>query len=176
MVPEDPHMIVRLFADIGGTRAKADNFVFWAVQFVGMTIATSTTTRFGTAYRGASDMDALTGYSPDRCKVFLPHDGETNDRVFDVSYQSAFANAGYEVEVIPNQGRAQQCFALSGCASCSPNCGSMKKKCVAGLKALAPIMRRKTPAGTSVLGLTMMETATVPTHSDCLALLTKSQP
>ena len=86
--------------------AKADNFVFWAVQFVGMTI------RYVNHYevQGQPIAAHLTwmrsrGYSPDRCKVFLPHDGETNDRVFDVSYQSAFANAGYEVEVIPNQGK-----------------------------------------------------------------------
>src|SRR3546814_13041880 len=31
-VPEDPHLIVRLFADIGGTGAKADNFVSLAAQ------------------------------------------------------------------------------------------------------------------------------------------------
>src|SRR3546814_8282191 len=45
------------------------------------------------------------GYTPDRCKIWLPHDGDTNDRVFDVSYRSAFEDAGYEVEVIPNQGK-----------------------------------------------------------------------
>jgi hypothetical protein len=37
-VAEDPHLVVRLFADIGGTGAKADNFVFWAQQCVGTEI------------------------------------------------------------------------------------------------------------------------------------------
>src|SRR3546814_3625552 len=45
------------------------------------------------------------GYTPDRCKIWLPHDGDTNDPVFDVSYRSSFEDAGYEVEVIPNQGK-----------------------------------------------------------------------
>jgi len=35
---EDPLMIVRLFADIGGTGARADAFTLWAAQFVGKEI------------------------------------------------------------------------------------------------------------------------------------------
>jgi phage terminase large subunit len=34
----------------------------------------------------------------------LPHDGATNDRVFDVSYESSLREAGFDVRVIPNQG------------------------------------------------------------------------
>ena len=34
-VAADPLLPIRLFADIGGTGAKADAFVFWAAQFVG---------------------------------------------------------------------------------------------------------------------------------------------
>ena len=45
------------------------------------------------------------GYTPDRCKIWLPHDGDTQDRVFDVSYRTAFEGADYSVEVIPNQGK-----------------------------------------------------------------------
>jgi phage terminase large subunit len=45
------------------------------------------------------------GYTPDRADIFLPHDGETNDRVIDVSFQSGFEDAGYDVTVIPNQGK-----------------------------------------------------------------------
>ena len=105
-VPEDPHLIVRLFADIGGTGAKADNFVFWAAQFVGLEI------RWINHYEVqgqplAAHLNWLRsqGYTPDRCKIWLPHDGDTQDRVFDVSYRTAFEGAGYAVEVIPNQGK-----------------------------------------------------------------------
>src|SRR5690606_3956723 len=45
------------------------------------------------------------GYLPDNAEIFLPHDGATHDKVFDVSYQSAFEAAGYSVTVVPNQGR-----------------------------------------------------------------------
>ena len=44
-------------------------------------------------------------YTPDRTQIWLPHDGSTNDRVYDVSYESAFKSAGYHVEVVPNQGK-----------------------------------------------------------------------
>jgi phage terminase large subunit len=105
-VAEDPHLIVRLFADIGGTGAKADNFVFWAAQWV------QTEIRWTNHYETqgqpiAAHLNWLRsqGYTPDRVVIYLPHDGDTKDRVFDVSYASAFRGAGYTVEVIPNQGK-----------------------------------------------------------------------
>jgi len=36
--------------------------------------------------------------------VWLPHDGAQSDKVFAVSYESAFRSAGYDVTVVPNQG------------------------------------------------------------------------
>lgn len=105
-IPEDPHLIVRLFADIGGTGAKADNFVFWAAQWVGLEIRwTNHYETQGQPIAAHLNWMRSQGYTPDRCKVYLPHDGETKDRVFDVSYRSAFEGAGYTVEVIPNQGK-----------------------------------------------------------------------
>jgi phage terminase large subunit len=105
-VAEDPHLIVRLFADIGGTGAKSDNFVFWGQQLVGTEI------RWTNHYEAQGQPIAVhlswmrsQAYTPDRCKIYLPHDGDTQDRVFDVSYRSAFEDAGYTVDVIPNQGK-----------------------------------------------------------------------
>jgi len=42
---------------------------------------------------------------PAKADIWLPHDGSTHDRVFDVSYESALRQAGFAVEGIPNQGR-----------------------------------------------------------------------
>lgn len=105
-VPTDPLMTIRLFADIGGTGAKADNFVFWVAQFIGREI------RLLDHYEVqgqpiASHLNWLRskGYTPDRAQIWLPHDGDTQDRVHDVSYRSAFEQAGYVVEVVPNQGK-----------------------------------------------------------------------
>ena len=105
-VPVDPMMTIRLHADIGGTGAKADNFVFWASQNVGLEI------RVVNHYEAQGQpWDAhvawlrLQGYTPDRAQIWLPHDGDTQDKVIDVSYRSAFERAGYTVTVIPNQGK-----------------------------------------------------------------------
>lgn len=105
-VAEDPHLIIRLFADIGGTGAKADNFVFWAAQFVGLEIrVVNHYEKQGQPIAAHLNWMRSQGYTPERCKIWLPHDGDTNDRVFDVSYRSAFEKAGYSVEVVPNQGK-----------------------------------------------------------------------
>ncbi len=105
-VPEDPHLVVKLFADIGGTGAKADNFVFWAQQCVGLEI------RWVNHYEAQGQPFAThlnwmrsQGYTPDRCIVYLPHDGDQNDKVIDTSYRKAFEQAEYRVVVIPNQGK-----------------------------------------------------------------------
>jgi phage terminase large subunit len=105
-VGADPLMTMRLFADIGGTGAKADNFVFWAGQFIGREI------RVLDHYEQQGQPIAAhlawlrsRGYTPDRAQIWLPHDGDTQDKVFDVSYKSAFEAAGYVVVVIPNQGK-----------------------------------------------------------------------
>ena len=136
-VPEDQHMIVRLFADIGGTGAKADNFVFWAAQFVGMTI------RCVNHYevQGQPIASHLTwmraqGYVPGRCKIWLPHDGDKQDSVFDVSYRKAFEEAGYEVEVIPNQGKGAAMKRVERAREIFPRIWIDENNCAAGLKAI----------------------------------------
>jgi phage terminase large subunit len=102
----DPLLTLRAFVDIGGTGATADTFCIWIVQFVGREI-------YVLDYYEAQGQPIGThlawmrerGYTPDRCQFWLPHDGKTQDRVYDVSYESALKGAGYAVTVVPNQGR-----------------------------------------------------------------------
>lgn len=105
-VPFDPMHTVKVFCDIGGTGAKADAFSMWPMQFIKKEIRTRD-------YYEARGQDVAThanwlrrkGYTPENTTIVLPHDGDTNDRVIDVSYASAFRGLGYDVEVIPNQGK-----------------------------------------------------------------------
>lgn len=105
-VSADPLMTLRLFVDIGGTGAKADSFVIWVAQFVGREIRV-------VDYYEAQGQPLAThlnwlrskGYTPDRAQFWLPHDGSTQDKVFDVSYESALKDSGYSVTVVPNQGK-----------------------------------------------------------------------
>ena len=102
----DPLLRVRIFCDLGGTGARADAFTMWPAQFVAREIRT----RDYYEVQGqpiASHISWLhsKGYTPDKADIWLPHDGKTNDRVHDVSFESAFKSAGYSVTVVPNQGK-----------------------------------------------------------------------
>lgn len=105
-VAADPLMTIRLFFDIGGTGARADAVTIWAAQFIGKEI------RILDYYEAVGQPLSThiawmrsRGYTPEKAQVWLPHDGETNDKVFDVSYESAITAAGYSVTVVPNQGK-----------------------------------------------------------------------
>jgi phage terminase large subunit len=105
-VAADPLLTLRAFVDIGGTGARADAFVIWIVQFVGAEI------RVLDYYEAVGQPLAAhlhwmreRKYTPARCSFWLPHDGDTNDKVFDVSYASALREADYDVTVVPNQGK-----------------------------------------------------------------------
>lgn len=105
-VAADPLLPIKLFADIGGTGAKADAFTFWAAQFVGQEIRVLDYYEAqGQPLGHHLDWMRSRGYTPERAEVWLPHDGATHDKVYAVSYESAFKGAGYRVTVVPNQGR-----------------------------------------------------------------------
>lgn len=105
-VSADPLLTIRLFMDIGGTGAKADAFTIWACQFVGKEVRVLN-------YYEANGQPIETHlnwmreqkYYPNKAQIWLPHDGSSNDKVYNVSYESAFKAAGYDVTVVPNQGR-----------------------------------------------------------------------
>ena len=105
-VAADPLMTLRAFVDIGGTGARADAFTMWIAQFIGKEV------RVLDYYEAVGQPLAThlgwlreKGYKPDRCQIWLPHDGSTQDKVYDVSYESSLMQAGYEVTVVPNQGK-----------------------------------------------------------------------
>lgn len=101
-VAADPLMSLRAYWDIGGTGAKADACAIWIVQFVGREV------RVLDYYEAVGQPLAThVGWMRDRgykAECFLPHDGATNDKVYDVSFESALRAAGFSVTVIPNQG------------------------------------------------------------------------
>lgn len=103
-VAADPLLSKRAYWDIGGTGLKSDARVIWIVQFVGKEIRVLDY-RETAGQPLAADVNWLreNGYEGIHC--VLPHDGSTNDKVHDVSYESALSEAGFEVTVIGNQGR-----------------------------------------------------------------------
>lgn len=105
-VAADPLMTIRLFCDIGGTGARADAFTIWAAQFIGREIRwLDYYESVGQPLGAHLEWCRSRGYTPARAQFWLPHDGDSNDKVYDVSYASALREAGYEVTVVPNQGK-----------------------------------------------------------------------
>lgn len=105
-VAADPLMTIRLIVDIGGTGARADAFCIWACQFIGKEIRVlDYYEAVGQPLAAHLNWCRSRGYTPDRAQFWLPHDGSSNDKVFDVSYESALRGADYTVTVVPNQGK-----------------------------------------------------------------------
>lgn len=153
LVAEDPLLPFKLFVDIGGTGARADAFVIWVAQFVGASIrVVNYYEQQGQEFTAHVTWLRENGYKPERCMVYLPHDGATKDRVYDVSYESAFDQAGYDVEVIPNQGRGAAKARIDETRRLFPSIYIDETRCEAGLEALGWYHEKKDPARNVGLG------------------------
>lgn len=134
-VAADPLMTYRAVWDIGGTGAKADACAIWIVQYVGREI------RWLDYYEAqgqplAAHVAWLRDKGYGRAMCILPHDGATNDRVHDVSYESALRAAGFEVQVIANQGTGAAMKRVEALRRLFPSCWFNADRCEAGLDAL----------------------------------------
>jgi phage terminase large subunit len=136
-VGADPLMTIRLFADIGGTGAKADNFVFWAAQFVGREIRVlDHYEQQGQPIAAHLGWLRSKGFTPERAQIWLPHDGDTQDKVHDVSYRSAFEQSGYSVTVVPNQGKGAAMMRVEAARRLFPMMWFNEESTQAGIEAL----------------------------------------
>lgn len=121
-VGADPLMTLRAFVDIGGTGAKADAFTMWIAQFIGKEI------RVLDYYESVGQPLAAhlawlrcKNYTSDKLQIWLPHDGDTQEKTVDVSYRSALEGAGYRVEVVPNQGKGAAAARIESVRRVLPN-------------------------------------------------------
>lgn len=134
-VAADPLMVTRAIWDIGGTGAKADACAIWVCQYVGREI------RFLDYYEAqgqplATHVEWLrsNGYCAALC--VLPHDGATNDRVHDVSYESALRDAGFDVQVVANQGAGAAMKRVEAARRLFPSMWFNEATCETGLDAI----------------------------------------
>ena len=122
-VPADPLMTKRAFLDIGGTGARADSFVIWIAQFIGREVRVlDYYEAVGQPIAAHLEWLRSRGHVPANTQVWLPHDGDSQDRVYDVSYASAFRAAGYDVTVIPNQGKGAASARIEAARRVFPAC------------------------------------------------------
>lgn len=105
VVAADPLLTLRAHCDIGGTGARADAFTIWIDQFVGQQVRVlDYYEAVGQPMEAHAAWLRSRGYTPDHVTIVLPHDGAQQDKVYSVSYRSAFEAMGYTVVVIPNMG------------------------------------------------------------------------
>ena len=134
-VAADPLMTYRAFWDIGGTGAKADACAIWVAQFIGREV------RVLDYYEAqgqplASHVNWLRERGYDKALCVLPHDGAQSDKVFAVSYEGALREAGFSVEVVPNQGRGAASARIEAARRLFPSIWFHAGNCAGGLDAL----------------------------------------
>lgn len=145
-VAPDPLMTIRLFADIGGTGAKADAFTLWACQFIGKEVRVlNYYESVGQPLSAHLTWMRENGYEPGTAQIWLPHDGSSNDKVYDVSYESALTSAGYSVTVVPNQGKGAAKARIEATRRLFPSIWFNEDKTDAGLSALGWYHEKKDP-------------------------------
>lgn len=150
-VAPDPLMTTRAIWDIGGTGAKADACAVWICQFVGREIRVLN-------YYEAQGQPLAThvnwlrsnGYGNALC--ILPHDGASNDKVYSVSYESALREAGFEVTVVPNQGKGAAMFRIEAARRLFPSIWINEATTTGGVEALGAYHARKDEARDIDLG------------------------
>lgn len=135
-VGRDPLLSVKAYWDLGGAGAKADATSIWLAQFVGNEI------RVLDYYEAQGQpLEAHVawlrskGYPIASC--VLPHDGATHDKVHAVSFESALTEAGFDVEVIPNQGKGAAASRVEAARRLLPSMWFDKVNTDAGREALA---------------------------------------
>ncbi len=103
-IAADPMLSVRAYWDIGGAGAKADANAIWIVQFVQREIRVLDYIEGVGQVLGYYTGELRSrGWSKAIC--ILPHDGINANSVTGKQYKDHVADAGFEVEVIPNQGK-----------------------------------------------------------------------
>lgn len=136
-VSADPLLTLRAYWDIGGTGARADACAIWIVQFVGREIRVlDYYEAVGQPLAAHVEWMRSRGYLPARCQIWLPHDGATHDRVYQVSYESSLREAGYSVTVVPNQGPGAARMRIEAMRRVFPACWFHEETTRPGLEAL----------------------------------------
>jgi phage terminase large subunit len=102
-VARDPIMKTYAFWDIGGTSTRSDATAIWIGQFVGSEVRVlDYYEAVGQPFEAHVNWLRANDYEDVIC--VLPHDGRKHDSVYQVTPQSFLREAGFMVDIVPNQG------------------------------------------------------------------------
>ncbi len=141
-VGPDDLMTYRAVFDIGGTGARADAVAIWICQFIGPQVRVLNYYEVS-GQPLASHVNWLRDNGYGKAQCILPHDGVKHDMVYDVTYESALKKAGFEVTVIPNQGKGAALKRIEAGRRLFPNIWFNEATTAGGLEALGAYHERK---------------------------------
>lgn len=102
-VAPDPLMKMYAFWDIGGSSSRSDATAIWIAQFVGSEVRVlDYYEAVGQPFDAHVNWLRSNGYEDAVC--VLPHDGRKHDMVYSVTPQSFLSDAGFDTDIVKNQG------------------------------------------------------------------------
>ena len=133
-VARDPNMAVRTFWDLG----RRDHTAIWIAQWVSRTVRVIDFIE-GSGQAPGFYFDELRKRGYAGCMVYLPHDGSRvgPDNASGRSYEDQARDAGFDVQVILNQGPSAAMLRVDAGRRLFPSIYFDETKCAGGLEALA---------------------------------------
>lgn len=141
-VAADPLLPLRAFFDLGGSGANADAMAIWIVQWVGREIRILDYIE-GQGQVLAYYVNELRSKGYENAICTLPHDGVNANNITGKRYQEHLRDAGFEVNVVKNQGKGAAMMRVEAVRRVFPHCWFNKQTTEAGLDALGYYHERK---------------------------------
>jgi phage terminase large subunit len=141
-VAADPLLPIRAFFDLGGSGANADAMAIWIVQFVGQEIRVLDYIE-GIGQVLAYYVNELRSRKYDSAKCVLPHDGVNENNITGKRYEDHLRDAGFDVEVVKNQGKGAAPMRIEAVRRILPKCWFNETTTEAGRDALGYYHERK---------------------------------
>jgi phage terminase large subunit len=131
----DPLLPLRAFFDLGGAGAKADAMAIWIVQWAGQEIRVVDYIE-GVGQVLAYYVNELRRKKYDHAVCYLPHDGGHSNAVTGKTYAHHLYEAGFNVEVVGNQGMGAAAMRIEAARRIFSRCWFDEVKTEAGRDAL----------------------------------------
>jgi phage terminase large subunit len=146
-VAKDPLMPIKAFWDIGVKDATA----IWIGQFVGREI------RVLDYYEAVNQplgvhLEWLRAKGWGNAKCYLPHDGAQQDQVYAVRFEDHIKSAGFDTEVVKNQGKGAAMQRVEAARRLFPNIWFNEQTTANGRKALGWYHEKRDPVRKMGLG------------------------
>jgi len=141
-VARDPLLPIRAVFDLGGSGARADAMAIWLVQWAGQEIRVLDYIE-GIGQVLAHYVNDLRSRGYQGAVCILPHDGVNENNITGKRYEDHLRDAGFEVVVVPNQGRGAAAMRIEAVRRIFPRVWFNEATTEAGRDALGYYHERK---------------------------------